>query len=113
MRFTIDGTITLSLIVTILIAFVGWVRMHNSAVSKRIDVCGERLDRHETRILSAEQALQSLPSKEDLHGLSLSMSEIRGDMKEVRAAMQGQAQILTRVETVVSRQEDHLMRKQV
>lgn len=112
MSFTFDTTITLSLVATIAIAFVGWVRMHNSAVSRRIDVCGERLDRHETRINSTEQALQNLPNKEDLHGLSLSMSEIRGDMKEVRAAMQGQAQILTRVETVVSRQEDHLMRKQ-
>ena len=110
MTFNFDTTITLSLIATIFLAVIGWVRMHNAAVAKRIDGCGERLDRHEQRIHSAEQSLQSLPSKEDLHGLSLAMAEMRGDMREVRAAMQGQGQILSRVEAVVSRQEYHLMR---
>lgn len=110
MNFTFDLTVTLSLVVTIVAAFVGWVRMRNSAVDKRIDACGERLDRHEHRIQATEQSLQNMPGREDLHNLSLAISEMRGDMREVRAAMQGQGQIMARLETVVSRQEDHLMR---
>lgn len=109
--FNFDTTITLSLIFTILLAVIGWVRMHNAAVAKRIDGCGERLDRHEQRIHSAEQSLQSMPSKDDLHGVKIALSDMGGDMREMRALVQGQAQIMQRVETVVSRQEDHLMRK--
>lgn len=111
MTFNFDTTITLSLIATIFLAVIGWVRMHNSSVAKRIDGCGERLDRHEQRIHSAEQALQAMPNKDDLHGVKLALSEMGGDMREMRALVQGQAQIMTRVEAVVSRQEDHLMRK--
>lgn len=35
-----------------------------------------------------EQALQSLPRKEDLHSLALAMSDMRGEMREVRASVQ-------------------------
>lgn len=110
MNFTFDLTITLSLVVTIILAFIGWVRMHNAGVAKRIDGQGERLDRHDRRIHSVEQVIQSMPGKDDLHGLSMVISDMRGDMREMRAAMQGQGQIMTRLEAVVSRQEDHLMR---
>ena len=50
MNFTFDLTITLSLVVTIILAFIGWVRMHHAGVAKRIDGQGERLDRHDQRI---------------------------------------------------------------
>ncbi|MDO5648848.1 DUF2730 family protein [Paracoccus sp. (in: a-proteobacteria)] len=110
MEFIFDMTISLGLIVTILTAIVGWVRLRNAAVDKRIDGCAERLDRHEARIHAAEQTVQALPGQKDMHELSLALSEMRGDMRELRAAMQGQAQMLGRVESVVSRQEEHLMR---
>ena len=110
MNFMFDLTITLSLVVTVFLAFASWVRVRNNAVNERIDDHGERLDRHEQRILSAEQTLKGMPGKDDIHALSLSITEMRGDMREMRTAMQGQGQIMTRLETVVSRQEDHLMR---
>ncbi|WP_411836718.1 DUF2730 family protein [Paracoccus sp. ME4] len=110
MNFTFDLTITLGLIATLALAILGAWRMRNKTVDARIDGCGERLDRQEQRIHSVEQALQSLPRKEDLHSLSLSLSDMRGEMREIRASVQGQSQIMSRLEAVVSRQEDHLMR---
>lgn len=110
MTFAFDLTVTLGLIATVAIALIGAWRMRNKAVDTRIDGCEERADRHEQRIHGVEQTLQSLPRREDLHGLALAMSDMRGEMREVRASVQGQAQIMTRVEAVVSRQEDHLMR---
>ena len=47
MNFTFDLTITLSLVVTVFLAFASWVRVRNNAVNERIDDHGERLDRHE------------------------------------------------------------------
>ena len=110
MNFTFDLTITLSLVVTIVLAFIGWVRMRNAAVDKRFEVCDDRLGRHEQRIQAAEQSLQQIPSRDDLHNLALSISEMRGDVREMRASMQGQGAIMARLGEVVSRQEEHLMR---
>lgn len=110
MNFTFDLTITLGLIVTLLASLVAWFRTRHGAMDRRLDGVDERMGRHEQRIHSVEQVIQSMPGKDDLHGLSMAISDMRGDMREMRAAMQGQGQIMTRLEAVVSRQEDHLMR---
>lgn len=110
MNIAFDLTVTVGVIVTVVLAVVGWFQQRNKQLAERIDGCHGRIDRHEARITSSEAALRELPGKEDLHGLSLSLAEMRGDMRELRASMDGQRQILARVETVVSRQEDHLMR---
>ncbi|MFI0477419.1 DUF2730 family protein [Paracoccus jiaweipingae] len=110
MTFNFDLTVTLGLVLTLVTALVGWFRMRHAAIDKRIDTTVERLDRHENRLAGAEQTLQQLPGKDDMHALSLALSEIRGDMREMRAAFDGQRQIMSRIESVVSRQEDHLMK---
>jgi len=68
-----------------------------------------RLDSHEKvlntqglRLAAAEQTLRVMPAKDDLHGLSLAVSEVRGDLREMRA-------IMGRMETIISRHEDHLL----
>ncbi len=109
MSFNFDLTVTLSLLFTIFFALIGWVRMRNAAVDKRIDACGERLDRHEGRLQSAEQTLQMLPGKDDFHTLSLTLAEMRGDMREIRAVMDGNQKVMVRLESIVTRHEDHLL----
>jgi hypothetical protein len=42
--------------------------------------------------------------------VELALERIGGDMREMRASMSGQQQIMVRLESVVTRQEDHLMR---
>lgn len=111
MNFVFDTTISLGLIFTVVAAAVGWVRLQNKRIDTRIDVNGQRLDRQEARLAAAEQTLQSLPGKTDLHALQLLLERMSGDMREMRASMSGQQQSMTRLENVVGRQEDHLLNR--
>lgn len=121
MNINFDLTVTMGVIVTIVVSIVGWVHARQKRTDDAIIAAGrradhaiegvaERLDRHEGRIHAVEQTMQTLPGKDDLHGLSLAMAEIRGDLREVRASMKGHQQLLARIDSVVSRQEDHLMK---
>lgn len=120
MNFTFDPTISLGLIVTGLGTLVGWVRLQFKSVNtsietlgkrldQRIDAQGERLDRHDNRISVSEQTLTNLPGQADMHAVALSISEMRGEVREVKAQLSGTNQIMTRLESIVTRQEDHLM----
>ena len=111
MNFTFDTTISLGLIVTLVGALIGWVRLQLKRIDTRIDVGNERLDRHDARMSSAEHTLQSLPAKNDIHRVELSISQLLGDVREMRAAMSGDRQIMSRLETVVTRQEEHLLNR--
>ncbi|WP_417262611.1 DUF2730 family protein [Celeribacter sp.] len=70
---------------------------------------GERMERLDGRIASMEQSMRILPGRDDLHELQLSMRSMQGDMKALTAVMEGNAQIMTRLETVVGRHEQHLL----
>lgn len=70
---------------------------------------GERMERLDARIASMEQSMRILPGRDDLHELQLSMRSMQGDMKALTAVMEGNAQIMTRIETVVGRHEQHLL----
>lgn len=111
MTFNFDLTVTIGVIVTVCLAAIGWFRMRHTAIDKRIDDCGKRLDRHDQRIMAAEQTLTTMPGKDDIHSLSIAIATLQGDIRAMNVSVDGQRQILTRLENVVSRQEDHLMRK--
>lgn len=81
------------------------------AVDERFKLGSERMDRHDTRLNSIEQTLRDLPVKADMHALQLSMSEMRGEMKVMATAMSGSNSLMERLEAVVSRHEDHLLKK--
>jgi hypothetical protein len=72
------------------------------ANKQRLDDHEERLAHHTTRLSGIEQALRAMPAKEDLHGLQIALTEVRGDLREMRA-------IMGRMETIISRHEDHLL----
>ncbi|RJE87123.1 DUF2730 family protein [Paracoccus onubensis] len=111
MTFNFDLTVTLGVIVTVVLAFIGWFRMRHAAIDKRIDDCNDRLDRQEVRLGSVQQTLQTMPGKDEMHGLSMSISEMRGEMREMRAVMEGNNRIMERLETIVTRHEDHLLKR--
>lgn len=110
MTFNFDLTVTIGVIVTVALAVIGWFQMRGKDVDRRIGACDDRLDRHDQRIMAAEQTLKSMPGKDDIHSLSISMAQMQGDIRAMGASVEGQRQILTRLENVVSRQEDHLLR---
>lgn len=106
-----DLTITFGVIVTVVLALVGWHHTRWKAVHGRIDSQSERLDRHDGRIQSVEQTLNHLPAKADVHGIQLSLSEVQGDMREIRAALAAFESRATRQDVVLQRVEDFLLNK--
>ncbi|CAM3972494.1 DUF2730 family protein [Phaeobacter sp. JH18-32] len=69
----------------------------------------KRMDRHENRIAALEQTVQILPGTGDIHALQLELVKQTGSLAEIRAVMDGNAKIMARLETIVSRHEDHLI----
>lgn len=79
-----------------------WIMMRRKAV----DV---RLGSLEARVHTIEQAVSGVPSREELHGLELALSGISGDLKAMDAKIGSQVDLMTRLDRVVSRHEDHLL----
>lgn len=113
MNIAFDTTLTWGVVVTVVLAIIGWSRARWKAVDTRADALTARLDRHDQRLTAAEQAINGMPGKEDMHGLQLALMEVRGEIRSMAAGMSGQTDLLRRLEKVVDRQENHLMgRKQ-
>jgi hypothetical protein len=76
---------------------------------KRFKEGSDRMDRHENRILSLEQTVKVMPGKDDLHAVQLELTRMSGTMETMSAIMEGNQKIMSRLETIVSRHEDHLL----
>lgn len=109
MTFAFDLTVTMGVIVALVIAIVGWVQSGRKAINDSIAVLTGRLDRHEARIAAVEQTLTNLPARSDLHQLQLSLSEMHGELREMRAGMVAAAERAARQELVVQRVEQYLL----
>lgn len=88
-----------------------WVRTRGSKVDERFAAGSDRMDRHEARIQSLEHTTRALPGREDIHKLELHMAEITGLLGKMEATMDGSSRIMMRLETIVSRHEDHLLNR--
>lgn len=86
-----------------------WWRTRDQNVETRFNDAAGKLDALDRRVSAAEQTLRGMPAITDLHALQLSLSEIRGEMRTITAVMEGQTQIMERLERIVARHEDHLL----
>ncbi len=77
----------------------------------RLDALGSKLDDLTLRVSRVEIAQTALPTKGDMHELELAMERLKGEMATMSQAMNGHVQILQRLEAIVGRHEDHLLRK--
>lgn len=113
MTFGLDLTVNLALIVSIGGALIGLIIRTFRAHTARIDEVEVAADEacekvmnlcrdHAHRLGTLETHVLSLPKIADFHALQLSISELRGDMRETRS-------VQARLETVVQRVEDHLV----
>lgn len=75
----------------------------------RLEDHGNRLDRLDGRLASVEQTLRGMPGKDDIHGVQLALSDMRGDLKNMNTSMEGNMEIMRRLEVIVSRHEHHLL----
>lgn len=97
----------LSLGTTIWTIFSGPAR-RNAA---RLDGHGTRIDAHELRLGTIEHTLRVIPAKEELHELELAMTRLQGELATMSETMRGQNEIMRRLEALVGRHEDHLLKK--
>ncbi len=111
-----DPTVTLSFLLAVITVIFTWWRTRDRNVEDKFAGVGEqfkagsdRMAAIERRCDVLEQTIRSLPDREDIHNLSLALSDIKGEMKAMRAEMSGTKDIMGRVEDVVSRHEQHLM----
>lgn len=122
MNFTFDLTVNLALIFTIGAAIVGLVVRQFRAVNTRVDqveakagaACDHAMKmctEHGKRLDLLDAIVPALPKADDLHRLQLAIAEMRGDHRELRAVMTGNAQMMGRLEVIVQRQEEHLLSK--
>jgi len=105
-----DTTVTLPLLSSLAVAVFAWFRTRRSAVDHLFKAGSDRMDRHELRIAGLEQSVKAMPSREDVHKIELSMERLNGTMGRMEAVLEGNQQIMTRLESIVSRHEDHLLK---
>lgn len=109
MNFTFDLTISLGLIATLALALIGWVRHRLARVDTGFETAKDERRDLAMRVTAVEQAVASLPGHKEVHNLQLTMANIAGELREMRAMMDGSKQIMARVESMVTRQEDHML----
>jgi predicted nucleic acid-binding Zn-ribbon protein len=78
-------------------------------VEQKFKAGSDRMDRHEARILVTEQKISALPDKDDMHKLQIELTRMVGTLGQMQAVMEGNANIMERLENIVSRHEDFLL----
>lgn len=78
------------------------------ALAKKVDDLRSDVDDHDHRLQRLEQTLQAMPSKDNFHELQITMTKMSGEMSVMRAVMEGNSAIMTRLEAVVTRHDEHL-----
>ncbi|WP_456387923.1 DUF2730 family protein [Profundibacter sp.] len=109
MNFDINPTITMNLILSVIVIFFAWFRTRNHNVDDEFKTLTDRMDRHSGRIAALEQTITVMPDKDDMHKLQIEMVKMTGNLGQIQAVMEGNAKIMTRLEDIVSRHEDHLL----
>ncbi len=80
-----------------------------SSIEARFAQGSERMNDQARRLDRLEQAVEAQPSTNDLHRLELQLAGMAGDLKSVVAGQEATTKLLARLETVVTRHEDHLL----
>ena len=106
---TFDWTISVPVLISIFGIVFTILRTRRSDVDERFKSGSERMDRFDRRIQSLEERAASAPGKDELHRIELQIATMAGAMGRVEATMEGNAKIMMRLETIVSRHEDHLL----
>lgn len=77
----------------------------------KIDNLADKLASLDHRLGSIEQSQKVLPSKDDMHELELAMERLKGEMKTLSQVLHGQSALMERMEAIVGRHEEHLLKK--
>lgn len=86
-------------------------RLNEKIESNRAAIAAldRRMDRMDARQSQMEQTVAEMPKREDIHKVELQLSAMTGALGRIEAVMGGNNEIMKRLETIVSRHEDHLL----
>ena len=105
----IDPTLTLPFIFSVATALYAYIRTRRGNVDERFGDMSDRIDEAEKQIATLDLTVAAMPGREDIHKMEITLVEMSGQMGVIEAHMAGQKDVLKRLETVVGRQEDHLL----
>lgn len=117
--------IAIGLIATVIGGAVGiimWIVRARSGITKEISTArlkdreltenlAGRLAHVEREILSVKERMKDLPTSQDLQRLHHDMIEMRGSMNLIGEQMRSLRELVDRVERIVIRHEEHLLRR--
>ncbi|WP_233193105.1 DUF2730 family protein [Acidimangrovimonas sediminis] len=113
MNIAFDTTISLMGLASVAVsagtAVFAWYRTRTRDLEERLKEGSDRMNRHDARIERIEQTVRGLPAASDMHTLELRLVEMSGDLKALAAVMEGNTKVMSRLESIVSRHEDHLL----
>lgn len=87
-----------------------WMAGRRKDVDERIGGHDRRLVELERSKERMEQRIEATPSKDDVHGLELTLTRLAAGMETVSVTLAGQREITDRVERTLGRVEDHLLK---
>lgn len=90
----------------IVVAFFGSRRKY---VEERFKDGSKRMDRHDLRLVALEERITTLPSKDDVHGIELKMTEVTGTLHALHTIMESNAKAMDRIEAAVIRHEEQFI----
>ena len=79
------------------------------ANSKRIDALELSTTNLKADLEKLEQTVSAMPGKDEIHQVRLTLVEMAGKMDVISAHMSGQKDVMKRLETIVTRHEEHLL----
>lgn len=102
---TIDPAVLLQLASVV----ISVVALGTAALASRRKDTETRFGDLERRTSELERSVSAMPDREDLHTLHISVTQMTGEIGKMSAVIGGQKDIMARLETIVSRHEDHLL----
>lgn len=103
-------TVALGQLLTFALTIWNLMASGSRANSKRLDDHSKQIDDQGLRLQSLEQTQKTMPTKDDMHGISLGLEGMKGEMKAMRAEMEGSREIMVRLEAIVGRHDNHLLK---
>lgn len=111
-----DWTVSISLLISLFAMGFAWFKGRRKdldekfhGVAAELKDGSDRMTDLERRIARAEQSLETIPGKDELHRVELAIRDMAGDIKAMTASQRSANDMLRRLDTVVTRHEDHLL----
>lgn len=89
---------------------VNRTKANKAAIDRVESNLGDRLSEHDRRISSLEHVTQGMP--EAVRALNTTVGKLDGDLGTMGERLSGLDRLVVRLEKVVDRQEDHLLKGQ-